>query len=261
MFSADWRELSVSAFIPPTLTMNQPLQNVSLALALSILCSSTVLATYSPYQPRFYRGYLILKNGDSLSGEILISQLNYTLSRYRDSDPIFFRAVDSAAEGAKVRWIPRSDIAFVRLYYRVVYICGIVYSRSYSPEIRYEYADSAGERFTDYKNIDYLGHTYLARLLASGQVDVYDLFQNPEKEITDRNVNFYLIPIYTYIFAKSPLLIAKDEKVERIPTKFTLQHRRSRFLLRFINQRYGNHLPIATFRSNLDMFRYIAARG
>ena len=93
--------------------------------------------------------------------------------------------------------IRRSDIAFVRVYYRVVYIRGIAYSRNYSPEIAFEHVDSAAEPYTDYNNISYLGHTYLARLLDSGKVDVYDLFQNPEKEITDRNVNPYVVPIYT----------------------------------------------------------------
>jgi hypothetical protein len=250
-----------TGFYPPLLTMNQPLQKAILALALSILCSTSLLATYAPYHPRFYPGYLLLKNGDSLSGEILIPQLNYSLSSYRSSDQIFVRTVDSATRATKVTGFRRSDIAFVRAYYRVVYIRGIAYSRNYSPEIAYDRVDSATEPHTDYKNISYLGHTYLARLLASGKADVYDLFQNPEKEITDRNVNSYVVPIYNALFFKSPVLIFKGDTVERIPTRFTLQLRRSRFLLRFINKRYGMHLPITAFTSNPDMFRYIAARG
>jgi len=219
------------------------------------------LATYAPYHPRFYPGYLILKTGDSLSGEILILQLNYSLSSYRSSDQIFVRTIDSATRGTKWTGFRRSDIAFVRVYYRVVYIRGTAFSRNYSPEIAYKQVDSAAEPYTDYKNISYLGHTYLARLLASGKSDVYDLFQNPEKEITDRNVNSFVIPVYAPLFGKIPLLIVKGDMVERIPTRFTLQLRRSRFLLHFINKRYAMHLSITAFKSNLDMFRYIAARG
>jgi len=241
--------------------MNQPLQKAIFALALSILCSTRLLATYAPYHARFYPGYLILKTGDSLSGEILIPQLSYSFSSYRSSDQIFVRTIDSGTRGTKWTGFRRSDIAFVRVYYRVVYIRGIVYSRNYSPEIDYKHVDREAEPYTDYKNISYLGHTYLVRLLASGKADVYDLFQNPEKGITDPNVNSYLIPIYRALFGNTPLLIVKGDTVERIPTKFTLQLRRSRFLLRFINKRYEMHLPITDFRSNLDMFRYIAAVG
>ncbi len=250
-----------TGFYPPVLTMNQPLQKAVLALALAILCSTSLLATYAPYRPRFYPGYLLLKNGDSLSGEILIPQLNYSLSSYRSSDQIFVKTVDSETRATKVKGFRRSDIAFVRVYYRVVCIRGIAYSRNYSPEIAYDRVDSATEPHTDYKDISYLGHTYLARLLASGKADVYDLFQNPEKEITDRNVNSYVVPIYNALFFKSPVLIFKGDTVERIPTRFTLQLRRSRFLLRFINGRYKSHFPITYFGSNLDMFRYIAAGG
>jgi hypothetical protein len=250
-----------TGFYPPVLTMNQPLQKAILALALFILCSIRLWATYAPYHPRFYPGYLLLKNGDSLSGEILIPQLNYSLSSYRSSDQIFVRTVDSATQATKVTGFRRSDIAFVRVYYRVVYIRGIAYSRNYSPEIAYDRVDSATEPHTDYKNISYLGHTYLVRLLASGKADAYDLFQNPEKEITDRNVNSYVVPIYNALFFKSPVLIFKGDSVERIPTRFTLQLRRSRFLLRFINKRYAMRLPITVFTSNLDMFRFIGARG
>jgi hypothetical protein len=245
-----------AGFNPPALTMNQPLQKAILALALSILCSIQLLATYAPYRPRYYPGYLILKTGDTVSGEILIPQLHYSLFSYRSSDELFVRTADSATRGFR-----RSDIAFVRVYYRVAYVRGIVYSRNYSPEIAYKHIDSTAEPYTDYKNIAYLGHTYLARLVASGKADVYDLFQNPEKEITDRHVDTYLIPIYRAVFGNTPLLMVKGDTVERIPTKFTLQLRRSRFLLHFINKRYGMHLPITDFRSNLDMFRYIAARG
>lgn len=219
------------------------------------------MATYAPYRARFYPGFLILKNGDSLSGKILIPQLEYTLSRYRNSDQIFLGTTDSATRGTRWTGFRRSDIAFVRIYYRVVYIHGIAYSRNYSPAIAYEEVDSAAEPYTDYKNISYLGHTYLARLLASGKVDVYDLFQNPEKEITDRNVNPYLVPIYKGLLGSIPLLLVKGDTVARIPTKFTLRYRRCRCLLRFINKRYGLHLPITDFRSNLDMFRYMAAAG
>jgi hypothetical protein len=250
-----------SGLNPPVLTMNQPLQKAILALAISFLGSTSLLATYAPYRPRFYPGYLLLKTGDSLSGEILIPQLNYSLSGYRSSDQIFVRTVDSDMRASKCTTFSRSDIAFVRVYYRVVYVRGIVYSRNYSPEIAYKHVDSAAEPYTDYKNISYLGHTYLARLLASGKADVYDLFQNPEKEITDPNVNSYLTPIYSPLFGKIPLLIVKCDTVERVPAKFTLRLRRSRFLLRFINKRYKMHLPITDFRSNLDMFRYIGARG
>jgi|GEM_PF-4699687 hypothetical protein len=236
--------------------MNQPLRKAVLPLALSILCSVRLLATYGPYHPRFYQGYLILTTGDTVSGEILIPQLEYSLSSYRSSDQLFVRTADNAKRGFR-----RSDIAFVRVYYRVVYIRGTVYSRNYSPKIAYDKVDCAAEPYTDYKNIAYLGHTYLARLLASGKADVYDLFQNPEKEITDRNVNSYLIPIYKTVFGDSPLLMVRGDTVERIPTKISLRARRSGFLLRFINKRYGTHLPITAFGFDPDMFKYIAARG
>lgn len=236
--------------------MNPPLRKAFLVFSLFILCSIRLCATYAPYHPYFYRGYLVLTTGDTVSGEVLIPQLAYSLSSYRSSDPLFVRTADNAT-----REIRRSDIAFVRVFYRVVYIRGTIYSRNYSPQIAYDKVDSAAEAHTDYKNITYLGHTYLARLLASGKADVYDLFQNPEKEITDRNVNTYVIPIYRAIFGNTPLLMVRGDTIERIPTKITFRPRRSGFTLRFINKRYGMHLPITNFRSNLDMFRYMAARG
>jgi hypothetical protein len=170
----------------------------TLPFAIFIFFSIRLSATYAPYYPRFYRGFPILKNKDSLFGQIMIPQLGYTLCNYREHDEVVFRSIDSATHATREIRISRSDIAFVRLFYKLVYIGGIAYSEHYSFIVVSwkTKSDSITERHTDYINISWCGNNYLVRLLASGKADVCDFYQNPEIEITDPAVSRYLIPIY-----------------------------------------------------------------
>ena len=201
-----------------------------------------------------------MKNKDSLYGDIRITQQEYSFHQYRDRDEVILRRTDRSTGANKEIRIERCDIVFIRLYYNLIYIGGIAYSKNWSYAKKAK-PDSVVQRYTDYKNMSWGGHIYLARLLASGKADAYDLFQIPGKEITDPHPSLWAIPVYKPLFGSIPLLVVADEKVERVPSRFTFHLRRSPFLLRFINKRYNTHLQVADFDFNMDMFTYIAATG
>lgn len=225
-------------------------------------------AGHTHYYSCFYPGYILLKNKDSLYGQILMDPGDYNLKKYKDTgNYIILKKEDSSACTISETKINCPDIYFIRLNYHIVYSKGVACSENYSQlkHIRKKnLIDSIAERHTDFKKFTCNGKERLLRLIVSDKVDLYDLYPNPEKDINETSaVTGYLTPIYTGVINGAVLFIGENNQIAGIPgqSRPTFNFNRNKFLVKYINSRYKTDFHLRHFHSNMEMVHYIAEHG
>jgi hypothetical protein len=103
---------------------------------------------------------------------------------------------------------------------------------------------------TDFRSVLLGQDTLLLRLLAPGKTDVCDGFLSPLKNIFEH---------YPYL-RNQTIYLCGDGQPEVLPAKLFTSNYKAH-ILKFINRRYHSDLRLRDFKSNAEMFDYIAAHG
>lgn len=257
-------------------------RRILLFLFISFLSTEKSFATPPSYYSYFYSGIVLLRGQtDTIRGLILLEPLSYidTVSYERIYEKEKGYAVVFPVDGngyspKRPIFIKLKQILFARLFYKVLYPnpddttnnCSL----NYSPGLvykKYQKVRKIGtikEYYTDYKSFVYNNDTLLLRLLNSGKVDVYDEFQNPEKNITaPYTLDRFLTPIYSSLFRRIGIFVCKNNMLEKIKghMEFNFNFQRTRFVFKYLNKRYNTQFKRKQFITDRQMFAYIAEHG
>lgn len=255
----------------------RPLYRLLAIILFVMLANQNAFAYHQPYHSHFYKGYIVKQNGDTLYGQILLEPDSYydssgrfikrPFKKFRDF--VIVRKKDATTNHFTYLFLNRRQVAFARLYYTVLItnFGGTIASFNYSKFT--QWISNIEKRnivqyFTDFESFVFGQDTLLLRLLNSDKIEVYDDFLNPEKNISSSPYDYdFLTPVYSSLFGRQKIYIAQAGKIEEVPNHFELNFNfeRTIYVLRFLNRRYGTSFGRHYFKSDREMFAYIAAHG